>query len=133
MIQPPPDKFELLPGSLVDLAETLGLRVALALIQHFGGLDLRIPKSPGPDHPILKALGEADGRAVCRFLGGAMVYIPRGGQGGRWRQARDLADKGMTRGEIARALGLSQRHVRRLTNGGPRLLDRPPAQGSLFD
>lgn len=127
-----PDQFRALPRSLVDLAETLGLRVALALIEHFGGQELRVPKHPGPDHPLLKALGDSDGRALCSFMGGEWVYVPKGAQGGRWRQAAELADRGLSRGEIARILGVSQRHVRRLANGGPRAIDAAD-QPDLFD
>lgn len=129
----PPDRIDALPQSLIDLAETLGLRVAVALIEHFGGLELRIPKNPPPDHPILTALGREDGLAVCRFMGGLSVYIPRGGYGNRWRQARDLSQKGLSRGQIARILGVSQRHVRRLANGAARPADHDSAQKSLFD
>jgi len=105
-----------LPESLIDLAETLGVRVALVLISEFGGRELRIPKNPGPDHPIIKALGETDGRAVCHFMGDQFVYIPHGRAGARRQSVQDLSTKGRTRGEIARLLGLSERHVRRLAN-----------------
>lgn len=128
-----PEAFGDLPRSLVDLAETLGLPVALRLIEHFGGTELRVPKRPPPDHPIIKALGESDGSAVCRFLGGQQLYVPRGGQGGRWRQANELADRGLTRAQIARILGVSQRHVRRLANGEPRKIDQDDRQARLFD
>ena len=42
-----PARIEDLPASLVDVAETLGLRVAVAMIEHFGGLEVRIPVVPG--------------------------------------------------------------------------------------
>lgn len=125
-----PDQFRQIPASLQDLAETLGPRVAAALIEHFGGVELRVPKAPAPDHPILKALGESDGRAVCRFLGGEKIYVPRGAHGGLWRAAQDLAAQGLSHGDIARRLGISQRWVRALINGGPPKVDR---QGDLFD
>jgi Mor family transcriptional regulator len=106
-----------LPSSLIDIAETLGLRVALRLMQAFGGQELRFPKNPGPDHPVIKALGEEDGRALCMFIGGDLLYIPHG------RARRTAADdiraleaKGHSRAEIAKVLGISQRHVRRAAN-----------------
>jgi len=117
MTAAPPDEIAALPRSLVDLAEALGLRVALALIAHFGGLEMRVPKHPGPDHPLLKALGETDGRAVCSCLGGEQIYVPRGGRAGRVKAALEMADTGLTRRQIARALGISQRHVRRMAKG----------------
>lgn len=127
----PPRQFDDLPRSLADLADSLGLPVALALIDHFGGQDVKFPKNPRPDHPVIKALGESDGRAVCRYMAGGAMYVPKS-TGGRWRRVQEMAAKGMGQGEVARLLGLSQRHVRRLANEGPRTAPRDPRQPSLF-
>lgn len=112
-----PAKLDAIPMSLVDVAETLGMRVALALIQHFGGLEVKFPAAPKPDHPVILALGEADGLALCQFLSGAQIYVPHA------RPARSVrADVmrmeacGMDRTAIARTLGVSTRHVRRMAN-----------------
>lgn len=118
-----------LPSSLVDIAETLGLRVALRLMQSFGGQEVRFPKRPGPDHPVIKALGEEDGIALCMFLSGEMIYIPHGKARRSAREdVRALEAKGHTRAEIAKVLGISQRHVRRAANGA----ERDSRQGDLF-
>lgn len=118
-----------LPSSLIDIAETLGLHVAVRLMEAFGGQEMRFPKHPAPDHPVMKALGEEDGRALCMFIGGDLIYIPHGRVR---RSARDdvraLEAKGHSRAEIARLLGLSQRHVRRAANGPM----RDSRQGDLF-
>lgn len=111
-----PARTEGLPASLVDLAETLGLSVALKLMQAFGGQELKFPRFPGPEHPVIKALGETDGYAVCEYLAGEMIYVPHGRAGANRRAVAGLADRGHSRGEIARILGISQRHVRRLVN-----------------
>lgn len=106
-----------IPMSLLDVAETLGPRVALVLMQHFGGQDLKFPTRPHRDHPVIKALGETDGYALCQFLGGAQIYVPHNRPA---RSARPhvlaLESEGMTRAEIARTLGISERHVRRMAN-----------------
>jgi hypothetical protein len=111
-----PARTEGLPASLVDLAETLGLSTALKLMQAFGGQELKFPRFPGPEHPVIKALGETDGYAVCEYLAGAMIYVPHGRASANRRAVAGLADRGHSRGEIARILGISQRHVRRLVN-----------------
>lgn len=120
-----PARIDDLPMSLVDVAETLGLLVVLSLMQNFGGRDLRFPVRPGVDHPVIKALGETDGYALCHFLNGQKLYVPHA------RRPRSiLADvkrmeaQGMDRGAIARVLGVSQRHVRRMSNREPD--DRQP-------
>lgn len=124
-----PARTEGLPASLVDLAETLGLVVALRLVQAYGGQEIRFPRRPGPNHPVIKALGDRDGHAVCRFLDGAMIYIPHGRARANRRAVAGLEEKGHTRGQIARILGISQRHVRRLANGAA----SDDGQPDLFD
>jgi len=125
-----PARTENLPMSLVDVAETLGMGAAMALMQAFGGQEIKFPKNPGPDHPIIKALGETDGHAVCRFLAGCLIYVPHGRTRRSARQdILALEAKGLGRREIARILGLSQRHVRRAANQP----SSDPAQRDLFD
>ena len=123
-----PARIEDLPASLVDVAETLGLRVAVAMIEHFGGLEVRIPVYPGPEHPIIKALGDEDGYALCDLLRGQVVYIPNNRVASLRSQVGRLTARGNSIPEIARMLGLSQRHVRRLVNERP-----DPRQKSLFE
>lgn len=104
--------------SLIDVAETLGMRVAVALIQHFGGLEVKFPINPRPDHPVILALGETDGPALCQFLSGAQIYVPHARPARSVRPAvLQMEARGMDRTAIARALGVSTRHVRRVANG----------------
>ena len=128
MTHPPPARREDLPLSLLDLVETIdefhgagaGLRVALRLMQAFGGRDLKFPQNPGPDHPVVDALGEADAGVLCGLLGGQQIYIPHGRRPRNQRAAvLDMERQGRTRAQIAAALGLSERHVRWLANRRP--------------
>ncbi|PZO64624.1 MAG: hypothetical protein DI498_10900 [Paracoccus denitrificans] len=118
-----------LPTSLVDVGETLGLNVAQLLIQNFGGLEVKFPVKPRPDHAVIKALGEVDGYALCEFLGGQQIYVPHA-RAPRTRLAdvRALQTQGLDNAEIARRLGISQRWVRALINQRP-----DDTQLSLFD
>lgn len=123
-----PVRIDDLPASLVDVAEALGLRVAIALIEHFGGLEIKLPARPRPDHPVIKALGETDGLALCEFLGGGSMYVPHNRTTSARKEVLRLEAAGKDRAEIARILGISQRHVRRMAN---RTDD--PRQSRLFD
>lgn len=123
-----PSCIDSLPASLVDIAEAVGLGIVQALVSKFGGIELRIPVNPGSDHPLIKELGEVDGHALCHYLAGQKIYVPharppRSSLGDVMRLDRE----GKSVIEIARALHLSQRHVRRLLNG-----PQDPRQLSLF-
>lgn len=127
-----PARLNDIPASLIDVAETLGPRVAIALIDKFGGLEVKFPHRPRPDHPIIKALGETDGHALCEFLGGQSIYVPHNRAGSRRAEVLALEAAGCDRATIARRLQLSQRHVRRIANGqddDDQDIDR---QGDLF-
>ncbi|GLS86664.1 hypothetical protein GCM10010873_16380 [Cypionkella aquatica] len=117
MTQQLPVNVNALPMSLVDVAETLGMRVALALIQHFGGLEVKFPVAPKADHPVILALGETDALALCQFLSGNQIYVPHARAPKSVRaDVMRMEARGMDRASIARALGVSTRHVRRVAN-----------------
>jgi hypothetical protein len=118
-----------LPESLIDVAETFGLGTALRLMQHFGGQELEFPRRFHPRREpcqgMVEALGEDLGQRVCHFLAGTRVYVPNGKVRRLRPEVEALQTSGRDRREIARMLGISQRHVRRLAN-------RPPDQLPLF-
>jgi Mor family transcriptional regulator len=113
----PLDQIEGLPTSLQDIAETLGMRVALKLIEHFGGTEISFPKKPADDNPILIALGKEDGLALCQFMSGSFIYIPHGRKRGTIKaDVLALHSQGKRDAEIARTLHVSQRWVRQILN-----------------
>ena len=114
-----------IPDSIVALVETIdefhgagsGIRVALKLMQNFGGRDMKFPKVPPEGHPVTLALGIDDALALCKVLDGNQIYIPHGRAPKSQRAAvKDLEKRGLNRPAIAAALGLSERHVRHLAN-----------------
>lgn len=124
-----PARLDNVPMSLIDVAETLGMGVAVKLMQVYGGQEVKFPKSPALDHPVIKALGETDGLALCHFLGGQLIYVPHGrGRKSSRAAILKLQEAGHDRRAIARMLGLSQRHVRRQANAEP-----DTRQPDLFD
>ncbi|TQD37456.1 helix-turn-helix domain-containing protein [Rhodobacter capsulatus] len=106
------------PESLVDVAETFGLGVALSLMQHFGGQEVEFPRRK-PSAELVKVLGEDAAAKLCHFLSGQRLYVPHGRSRMRRLDVQRLADTGRGRREIAATLGISQRHVRRLANRSP--------------
>ncbi|MET3611759.1 hypothetical protein ABID16_000064 [Rhizobium aquaticum] len=118
-----------LPLSLQEMADTLGVAIVLKLISAYGGTEIAFPKNPDESHPILLALGNEDGKALCDYLAGQLIYVPhmRPRKSAR-ADVLALQSEGKERREIARALGISQRHVRRVANR-----TENPDQIKLFD
>lgn len=111
------------------MADTLGVAIVLKLISAYGGTEISFPKHPDENHPILLALGKQDGKALCDYLAGQLIYVPhmRPRKSAR-PDVLALQNEGKERREIARMLGISQRHVRRVANR-----TENPDQIKLFD
>lgn len=114
-----------LPLSIIDMVETLdefhgpgtGLRVALKLMANFGGRDIKFPKVAVADHPVALALGMDDATILCQLFDGNQTYVPHGRRPRSQKAAvAALQMQGRDRAAIAVALGITERHVRRLAN-----------------
>jgi Homeodomain-like domain len=115
-----PARIDDLPKSLLELADILGIRIALKLVSEFGGCDVKFPKTLPANHVLIEVLGEEDALAVCGYMDGGTAYIPHARTGSTRREILNLEKRGLNRPDIARQLGLSSRHVRRLANkSGP--------------
>ncbi|MEB3417571.1 Mor transcription activator family protein [Salipiger marinus] len=112
-----------LPEILLGVAEELGVGVALKLMQHYGGQEVYFAKKPSAE--LVELFGDAQAAALCHHFGGQPIYVPHGKVQRRRQEVGALAAKGHDSRAIARYLGISQRHVRRLANA-------PPGQLSLF-
>lgn len=114
------NKLRPLPSSIEEIAETLGVRLALKIVQVYGGRDIKFPKYPDDDHPIILALGKQDGYAICRYMGGSLFSVPHCRPRRSYREdIKRLEAEGLPRGEIARRLGITQRWVREVANAPP--------------
>ncbi|UXT99431.1 hypothetical protein [Agrobacterium tumefaciens] len=109
-----------MPASIEEIAETIGMRLALKIVQTFGGQETYFPKNPHDQHPVILALGKEDGFAVCNYMGGSLLSVPHCRPPRSVKAAiRRLEAEGMSRGEIARHLGITQRWVREVANAPP--------------
>lgn len=108
-----------LSKQMQEIADTLGVGMVFALVEHFAGVELRIPHELSPGHKLL-VLGEDQARLLCRFYPEDTIYVPLSLDRKRLkRQVDALAARGLKRWEIALELGITQRHVRRLANSAP--------------
>lgn len=123
-----PARLQDMPASLAEVADLFGIEAVAALIDTYGGTEIKFPaRPPADDHPILQALGDDLGRALCAYFAGGLVYIPHGKRTSTRAEVARLAAAGYDRSRIARQLGISQRHVRRVAND-----PAPSSQLKLF-
>lgn len=108
-----------LPNLLREVRDALGLDTALALAQHFGGLEVKLPQTPLPTHPIATRVSlELLAWLVARS-GGEKVVIPLGPRhpdklraAEREAKVRRLTAQGWSTAKIARELVMHERTVR---------------------
>ena len=101
------------PKSWTELCDLLGEPSARRLVELHGGEEIAIPRRCHHDHPLSAGLGIETYRTLVSMWGGCRVYIPVVIR----RQMRDAEirrrrGQGETIQQIARAVGLSERHVR---------------------
>ena len=100
-----------LPGVLDEIADIAGRDAALDLAATFGGSTLHVP-APGRvhRHALCHVLGDERARQVAERFQGEQVYIPQA----RRASVLRLRSQGLSRREIAKRLGVSDRTVRRI-------------------
>jgi len=106
--------IDALPKSLADVAERCGMAAAAALVQHFGGGRVWIPRTWRPEHP-LNVIGEEQARELCAFIGPQILDIPKSllTPEARYNLILELGGQGTIQRDIARQLGLTARTIRR--------------------
>ena len=125
-----------LPGVLGALARAGHGGAALLLAEHWGGQKRYIPATIYIDCPLAALIGIDAARVVS-------AYYTKGGQGGDFdipkgnlkpALKRDILGHPAPTRETARALGCTERYVRKVRQGqGHKSRKRDPRQSSLFD
>ena len=109
-----------MPASIEEIAETIGMRLALKIVQTYGGMEIKFPKNPHDQHAVILALGKEDGYEVCKYMGGSLLSVPHCRPPRSMKaDIRRLEAEGLSRGEIARRLGITQWWVREVANAPP--------------
>lgn len=103
-----------LPHSLLKIAEYCGDDVMWALLEHYGGGHVAIPKQMHPDHALYQTLGPEMARQLSTTFGGEILRIPgalKARLAARNTAIRqDYAD-GLTQHELARKYGITERQI----------------------
>lgn len=109
--------------AMAHITDMLGTAFRDKLIARLGGTQIKAPQSKAAlsDHHLLVvALGRVDAEELVEVLPAEQFYIPRGtiAPAARLEAVMEADRCGDTNAEIARRLGISDRHVRRLRAKG---------------
>ncbi len=104
-------------GILAIVAEVAGEEAARRLARARGGVRCYIPRRAKPGHWLVELLGEREAQAVCDAIGPGEVEVPLAGTGRQAdarRHAAELLQRGWSNARVARAVGVSERTIKRL-------------------
>lgn len=110
---------DLLPESLQDLADVIGLENTIKLIDRFPGISLYIPHKTTDSHVLVTVIGEASAEALCDAFGGNEVRLPKLDSAKRqfkYHTLRKMKSAGCSNRIVAQVLQYSERHVERLAS-----------------
>ena len=121
-VQPGAESFE-------ALVQLLGQGDALVLCREYGGQRVRIPKKISAEHDIARRIGlQAASRMVEEF-GGIALDVPFGRHINSRRRTQVVMSSSNSANVIAKALGITQRHVRRIRR---KIREAEDRQSDLF-
>lgn len=122
----------LLPESLHDLVDAIGLQATLRLVEAFGGCRIWVPAEIEEDHAIAKAVGFLAARKLAAHCGLSQLTIPRAVEAVRAARNVEIRTRradGASTAELARDYALTERAIWRIlaADDGP-----DPRQTTLF-
>jgi hypothetical protein len=101
------------------LEELLGKEATDKLVESFGGRNLYIPEKAFDSHFITKTIGREAASILSTHHAKELVEIPKGKlKKGKKPRILALIDQGLSKREISRRLGVSERYVRMIGNPG---------------
>lgn len=103
-------------GDIVRIAQEVSPEAADRLMRAFGGGVVYLPRRPGPEHPISRAIGLATAREIAEALGPGRLQVPRGTRAAQEEKASRIVAMIRARrpvAEIVRTVGCDARTVYR--------------------
>lgn len=123
---------ELLPQSLAELVDIIGLPAVLKLMKAFGGTDIWIPKRLSHNHELVNAIGPEAAQTLCEYMAGERFKVARGKAieiEVRNRAIRRERQEGAKLSDLALRFELCDRQVLNILNSEP----EDDNQGDLFE
>lgn len=109
----------LIPARLQEIAEYCGEHTALALLLHYPGVHIRVPKTPHATHKLAELLGPTAFAKLCEMYGDEVISIPRAAAAIRAARNQqiltDFASR-MTQASIALKYGMTERQINHICN-----------------
>ena len=117
-------RLEEWPPAMRSVAKAIGVEGALLMVEELGGLEYYIPLSIPEAHPLTELLGATRASKLAISHGGMRLAIPRDVYA-HLKKGRimSLWEQGHRQREIARAVGCTQRYVRRVVELLPPQVD----------
>ena len=106
-----------LPDSVRDLAEVVGLKTALKIVEARGGARLYVPKRPHRAHWLSEVIGWDKLRDLSSIYGGEEIEVPTCATRSQRTLAREIATasaQGASVAELARRYRYSESGIRKL-------------------
>lgn len=113
---------ELLPASMADLVDIIGLPAVLKLMDTFGGTEFWVPRRMPHNHPAVDAIGPEAAQTLCEYMAGERLKVPRGRHLKneiRNRAIRRERHEGASLAELALRYDLTDRQVMNILNADP--------------
>lgn len=123
---------ELLPESMAELVDIIGLPSVLKLMEAFGGTEFWVPEKLQHLHPLVAAIGPEAAQTLCEYMARERIKVPRGAA--IRREVRNHAirrerHEGAKLAELALRYGMTDRQVLNILNADP----EGDNQGDLFE
>lgn len=105
-------------GAMAYITDMLGTAFRDKMMETLGGTEIKVPQYVSimnDDHPLVRALGRIDADELVDTMAGEAFYVPHGNPpDNKLQELIPHILAGKKAAEIARDMGISQRHVRRL-------------------
>lgn len=126
----------LLPPMAKEMAQVVGLRAALAVVEHWGGTRLCVPHRLTDDHPLMQVLGAEAAEQLAAHYRGETLTVPRAAAALRaalYDQIVQEYDGGeKTAGQLAREHRVTERWIFYIVARARRERQQPDPQADLF-
>lgn len=113
---------ELLPESMADLVDIIGLPAVLQLMESFGGTEFWVPEKIHHLHPLVNSIGAEPAQTLCEYMARERIKVPRGAairREVRNRAIRRERQEGAKLSELALRYCMTDRQVLNILNSEP--------------